>query len=298
MFKDIKDKLLQTWRKDRELERWWREHKPFPLRALFGLGTVMLVVGMSLFVTYSFRAKISQVGPARMEIPCAIYGRTQLYMAGEKLYLFCEGANAVNVYDLDGNFLFCTQISWFSNGISSLAMWGEEMYITSRDHKLFRFDRDGNCLGWAEDGWVYDREGNRTAFQYNWTPLYFDEKSVCYHTRVGEKREHAYVYKTTAGTYRLQAETEAEVIRMLGGSYVDYGKTVTYGDVVYGVSLNKFYKIENGQKEILTKTPLMQWYLQSPILEWLSAAAGGLLCNLASKTEKKSKKRRAKKVQS
>lgn len=251
---------------------------------LHWLGIIMITVGMSLFLTHFLETKIGRNGPMRMDTPCAIFGQTQLYVAGEKLYLFCEQESAVNVYDLDGTFLFRVQGPRLPNGRGSLALWGEEIYLTSRTpHRLIRFDKDGNCLGWAEDGWVYDREGKRTAFQYTGTPLYFDEEKVCYNTWMEKEKTHAYYYIGVSGTHRLRLETDAEVIGWLGGSYAEYGKTVTYGDVVYGVSLNKLYKIENGQKEILAKTPLVQWYLRSNVLEWLSAVAGAAIMHLAGK---------------
>ena len=281
MKEDEREELYRDrWRME-DIEEDERERLIRILRRwAYWLGIALLVVGLILLQVHVLWDRSRGDDPARLDIPCVIHGQTQLYVTGERIYLFCEPENAVNVYDMAGNFLFRAQGPGprYRYGTGSLAMWGDNIYLTTRNERLIRFDGNGNPRGRAQGGWVYDREGEKTDLQYRGTVLYFDERHVCYRALTGLDSIRAYFYRTTAGTYQQSYASDGEAIRAWGGSYVEYDQTVTYGDAVYGVSHNQLYKMEKGQQEILAQTSLIQWYLQSTELELASVVVGSLLC--------------------
>lgn len=271
---------VDRWRMD-DIEEDERERLIRILRRwAYWLGIALLAVGLILLQVHALWDRFRGNDPARLDIPCVIHGQTQLYVTEKRIYLFCEPENAVNVYDMEGNFLFRAQGPGprYRYGTGSMAMWGDNIYLTTRNERLFRFDRNGNPRGRAQGGWVYDREGEKTDLQYSGTVLYFDERHVCYRALTGLDSIRAYFYRTTAGTYQHSFATDGEAIRAWGGSYVKPGESVTYQGVVYGVSFHQLYKIEEGRTQILAETSLMEWYLQSTELELVSVVVGGLLC--------------------
>lgn len=313
----IKAKLQEEW----EFIQWKHEKNkgekitdPF-LKILNWIGKALFLTAMLLFVTCHYRSARVKDGPARMDTPCAILGRTQLYVANDRIYLFSESESAANVYDTDGTFLFRIQAPHFSNGMGDMVLFEGESYIRSRNHQLVRFDRDGNYLGIAEsveehnkngddlrtsyDSQVYDVDGN-PMFSFGLTfraeAIYFDEKGVWYSDWIEEEKEYVTFYNDGTGIYRLEGSQDMsydQQIRFLGGSTTAYGKSATDGKATYYVSGGGLYKTENGHPEKLAQTPLLEMYLRSHWLEWLSGFGVAALSGLVEKIYKLFRKKAA-----
>lgn len=313
----IKAKLQEEW----EFIQWKHEKNkgekitdPF-LKILNWIGKALFLTAMLLFVTCHYRSARVKDGPARMDIPCAILGRTQLYVANDRIYLFSESESAANVYGTDGTFLFRIQAPHFSNGMGNMVLFGEEIYISSRNHQLVRFGRDGNYLGIAEsveehnkngddlrtsyDSQVYDVDGH-PMFSFGLTfyteAVYFDEEGVWYSDWVEEEKEHIIFFSNGIDTYRpeeVQDMSYNQRIQFLGGNTTAYGRSATDGKATYYVSGGGLYKTENGQPEKLAQTPLLEVYLRSPWLEWLSGFGVAALSGLVEKIYKLFRKKAA-----
>ena len=279
-----KETIREKWNEEWEFIHWNHARSrgekvvnPF-LRGLNWIAKGLIFLSAILFVTCGYRSAREKEALSRMDAPCAILGRTQLYVSHDRIYLFSEAESAANIYDTDGTFLFRVQAPHFSNGMGSMALFGEEIYITSRMDQLVRFDRDGNYLGIAEsvqehnkrereenlqstyDSQVYDVDGDpRISFgrTFYTTAIYFDENGVWYRDWIEEEGEHVYYYyfyQDDSGTYRLEGSQDrnnAQQIRLLGGNTAEYGAPATDGKATYSVSGGGLYKTENGQRERL-----------------------------------------------
>lgn len=257
------------------------------LRVIYSIGCLLTVAGMVTFLSSWLRDKTASDEYWRGETPCPIVGHTQLYAQNGRIYLFSEAKTAVNIYEPDGTFLFCIQGPRVSYGMGKMTLYGQEIYMESRNNILLRFDQEGNCLGTATGGVLFSSSG-KEIFRCNGTIEHYDDEAVYY--SVWSEEEETYVYYrhdlASGIAKRWEPGVNGKVI-FPGETHAKYDADAVNGDITYSVSANRLYKIENGERTLLAKTPFLTYYLNSRLTEWLSMMVGGGLMNWAEKRSKK-----------
>ena len=242
---------------------------------------------MVTFLSSWLRDKTASDEYWRGETPGPIVGHTQLYAQNGRIYLFSEAKTAVNIYEPDGTFLFCIQGPRVSYGMGKMTLYGQEIYMESRNNILLRFDQEGNCLGTATGG-VLSSPSGREIFCCNGTIEHYDDETVYYSVWSEKEETHIYYrHDLASGTSKRWERGADGKVTFPGETYAKYDADAVSGGITYSVSANRLYKTENGEKTLLAKTPFLTYYLNSRLTEWLSALMGIGLTNWAEKRSKK-----------
>lgn len=257
------------------------------LRVVYSIGYLLAVAGMVTFLSSWLRDRTASDEYWRGETPCPIVGHTQLYAQNGRIYLFSEAKTAVNIYEPDGAFLFCIQGPRASNGMGKLTLYGQEIYMESRNNILLRFDQEGNCLGSATGG-VLSSSAGKEIFRCNGTIEHYDDETVYYSVWSEEEETHLYYrHDLISGNVKQGWPGASGKVIFPGGTYAKYDADAVNEGITYSVSINRLYKIENGEKVLLAKTPFLTYYLNSKLTEWLSMIVGAGLMDWAEKRSKK-----------
>lgn len=223
--------------------------RAFLRKAMDVLGTIMLLVGIAVFLTAQHWGTSSYDYTVKLDEPQPITGGSTLIAANDRVYVFSERMCAVNVYCVSGEFLFCVRGAREQNGKAYMSLSGTDINIISRRHTPFRFDENGIYRG---------RRGNVLP----------DVRQMAF--EVGRAKEGDTLPDAEIKGYTAAADKSV----------------MAAGDAVYSIRLNKVYRTVSGDSSVFASTPLYLYYMKSPILGWLTALLGGLLRILSEKLTK------------
>lgn len=260
------------------------------------LGTILMAVGVAVFLTASQRGTSNYDYTVKLNAPQPILGGTTLLAENNRIYVFIEEMCAVNVYDENGEFLFCVRGQRNQNGKARMFLYGTDIYIEARNHVIFRFDENGAYCGKADLHDLYDSndepsipvrilKGSRAV-----GPVYFDDGGIWYRVQ-DNNGDYVLLYIDKTAVYKIEPEQEAE---LLDGRIYAAKHSVENGDTGFAVYINKVYKKTDAGSYVFASTPLYLYYIKSTKLGWVTGVVGMLLRILAENLSKRKQPHKAK----
>ncbi len=250
---------------------------------LLGIGAVIMAFGFIMFMSNMQMGtqEIDYTEPSKEFI--ALDGGTSVVKYNDRLYAFTQQNCAVDVFDMEGNFLYANQVPIQQNGSSEYYLVNDNLYIIDRDYNIYRYDLNGTFLGRFICNFY--NEGVATLSTYNDDdvlvssyelklenayPLYFDDnKQVIY----------AYDYILTYDGKSF-VKSELNDTFMPIGSYIDgavYLEENTqkeFDGVEYFTYMGNLCASTDNDFVELYSVSFFSWYSHSIFSCWLTAAAG------------------------
>lgn len=250
---------------------------------LLGIGAVIMAFGFIMFMSNM------QMGTQEIDYTelskefIALDGGTSVVKYNDRLYAFTQQNCAVDVFDMDGNFLYANQVPIDQNGTSEYYLVNNNLYIVDRSSNIYRYDLNGKFLG--RFICTFYNEGVATVSTYNSDdvlvssyelkldnayPLYFDDnKQVIY----------AYDYILTYDGNSFEKSKLNDTFMPIG-SYVDgavYLEENTqkkFDGVEYFTYMGNLCASTDDDFVELYSVSFFSWYRHSIISCWLTGAAG------------------------
>ncbi|MGN0535692.1 MAG: helix-turn-helix domain-containing protein [Eubacterium sp.] len=251
-----------------------------------GIGFVIMAFGLVLFMSnMQFGTTDVDYTVAQKEI-VSLYGSTKVIEYGNKIFAFTEQNCAVDVFDINGNFLYANQVPVGQNGISDMYLKNNNLYIFDRDENLYRYDMNGNFLGRCTCE-CYD-EGTYTV-------MFYDESDRRIDTRVFDEEDYMYIAYFDDNSYIVTTYCDPDydyVLEYVNGvenrtkmptsecmaDFVD-GAVYSESDEYYTFK-GSLYSTEKGE---LYKESTFDWYRHSIPCTWLTGAFGMLFAFVSSR---------------
>lgn len=224
-----------------------------------------------------------------------LYGDTSIIKYDDKLFCFSEQNAAVNVFDLEGNFLYANCVPNFTNGQASMYLANGDLLIEDRNNNFYKYDLNGKFLGrsiitYSDDGNIstiilYD-SNDKISKSY---ALSEDEYSV-YNISYFDKNK-VDIEIQTGGNIRILRITDKgkdllEKISVDDQYYshhfaedievVNAESTLEEKGASYYVLMGSLYKTTDSDLQVLHKESLWNWYSHSVGAAWLTGVFGGL----------------------
>ncbi len=250
---------------------------------LLGIGAVIMAFGFIMFMSNMQMGtqEIDYTEPSNEFI--TLDGGTSVVKYNNRLYAFSQQNCAVDVFDMDGNFLYANQVLIHQNGTAQYYLVNDNLYIADRVNDLYRYDLNGKFLGrcvtYYNDDDVatiskYD-ENNKlvSSFELNeenaWI-AYFDDSKISFY---GYDYFTVYDGKTFD---RINIEYDDSHI----GSFIDnavYLEDNTqkkFDGVEYFTYMGNLCASTDNDFVELYSVSFFSWYSHSILSCWLTAAAG------------------------
>lgn len=273
---------------------------------LLGIGAVIMAFGMIMFLgnMQIGTQDVDYTKPSNEFI--SLDGGTSVVKYNDRLYAFTEQNCAVDVFDINGNFLYANQVPIHQNGESDYYLVNDNLYIVDKNDNIYRYDSDGNYLGriiynyYDEDVITVQKYNSidklvstyelKLDFAY---PIYFDDDKDLIYT---------YDYLLSYDGNKFSKEPIVSDDLAPFGSYVDgavYLEKNSIGEfdgVEYYTYFGDLYaSSDNGLKELYSVS-LFTWYRHSISACWITGAFGMLFAFFSNKIAyrvqlKKNKKR-------
>lgn len=250
---------------------------------LIGIGAVIMTFGFIMFMSNM------QMGTQEIDYTKTVTefipldGGTSVVKYNDRLYAFTQQNCAVDVFDMDGNFLYANQVLIHQNGTAQYYLVNNNLYIADRVNDLYRYDLNGKFLGrcvtyYNDDDLAtiskYD-ENNKlvSSFELNeenaWI-AYFDDSKISFY---GYDYFTVYDGKTFD---RINIEYDDSHI----GSFIDnavYLEDNTqkkFDGVEYFTYMGNLCASTDNDFVELYSVSFFSWYSHSILSCWLTAAAG------------------------
>lgn len=250
--------------------------------AFIGIGAVIMVFGIIMFIgnIQMGTQKIDYTKPSAEFI--TLDGATSVVKYNDRLYAFTEQNCAVDVFDMNGNFLYANQVLIHQNGTAQYYLVNDNLYISDRNNDLYRYDLNGKFLGrcvtYYNDDVItiskYD-ENNKliSSFEINeenaWI-AYFDDSVISFFG-------YDYFMTYNGNSFdRISIEYDDSHI----GGFVDNAVYIedniqkSFDGVEYFTYMGSLCASTNDDFVELYSVSFFSWYRHSIIACWLTAAAG------------------------
>lgn len=258
--------------------------KPKTLYYVFiGIGAVIMAFGIIMFIgnMQMGTQEIDYTKPSTEFI--TLDGATSVVKYNDRLYAFTEQNCAVDVFDMNGNFLYANQVLIHQNGMAQYYLVNDNLYISDRNNDLYRYDLNGKFLGrcvtyYNDDDVItiskYD-ENNKLIFSFeineeNAWIAYFDDNKISFYG-------YDYFTEYDSTTFdRISIEYDDSHI----GSFVDDAVYIedniqkSFDGVEYFTYMGNLCASTDDNFVELYPVSFFSWYRHSIIACWLTAAAG------------------------
>lgn len=260
-------------------------------RLLTVLGSAMIVLGVTVFVTAPQWGTSSYNYTVKLEAPQPILSGSCLLAANDRVYVFSEEMCAVNVYGESGEFLFCVRGPRAQNGKAIMFLSGTDIYIVSRKHVLYRFDENGVYRGRADGSSLYDSHDQPVTALYitkggeHVQPAYFDDSGIWYYAWYDDVGRILFYSDGTTVERIGPVERDGKlfVVKMENCIYAESSYCVADGGAAYSAWVNKVYQTTDSGTTVFAQTSLYLYYIKSAGLGWLTMVLGMLFKHLAEK---------------
>lgn len=210
-------------------------------------------------------------------------GATSVVKYNDRLYAFTEQNCAVDVFDMDGNFIYANQVLIHQNGMAQYYLVNDNLYISDRNNDLYRYDLNGKFLGRCVTYYNDDdlitiskyNENNKliSSFEINeenaWI-AYFDDNKISFYG-------YDYFTEYDSTTFdRISIEYDDSHIGSFidNAVYVDDNAQMSFDGVEYFTYMGSLCASTHDDFVELYSVSFFSWYRHSIIACWLTAAAG------------------------
>lgn len=249
---------------------------------LLGIGAVIVTFGFIMFMSNM------QIGTEEIDYTKAVTefvaldGGTSVVKYNDRLYAFTEQNCAVDVFDMDGNFLYANQVPINQNGMSEYYLVNDNLYISDRFNDIYRYNLNGEFLGrfvcnyYDDDVATLSIYNEKDALIKSYelkedgiSPIYFDDD-------VQIVKSYKYLISYDGKDFEKTAVDDELPI----GSYVDgavYLETNTqkeFDGVEYFTYRGNLCALADDEFTDLYTVSFFSWYSHSIPLCWLTAVFG------------------------
>lgn len=258
--------------------------KPKPIYyILVGIGAAIMFFGFVMFMSnMQFDTiEVDYTKPSKEFIP--LDGMTSVVKYNDRLYAFTEQNSAVDVFDLDGNFIYANQITNHPKGMAEYYLVNDNLYIKDKLGDLYRYDLNGNFLGrcvvFYKDEDVatiskYDKNNKLISSfeteEESVTLIYFDNANTMF---------HSYDYLITYDGKNFN-KTSIDYYEAYIGEYVkdavflEENGSKKFDGVEYYVFRGCLYANSDDDLIKLYSVPFFSWYRHSIFTCWFTGAFG------------------------
>lgn len=257
------------------------------------VGLVITAIGIILFVSnMQFGTLDVDYTLPKNEI-VSIDGNTKVIEYNNKVFAFTEQNCAVDVFDTNGNFLYANQVPIDQNGISDMYLINNNLYIFDRNSSLYRYDINGSFLGKCTCD--SSEEGIYTVMIYNSkdelvdTKIFYEENMLIAYFDDNKYVFTSYADYETNYVLTLLNGVEKKITAPASDCVVDYVDDAVYSSNDYYTFRGSIYSNTNGK---FYEASIVEWYMNSILCSWLTAAAGILFAFLSTEILKAIEKRK------
>ncbi|MGN0383969.1 MAG: hypothetical protein ACI4DS_06845 [Eubacterium sp.] len=146
MYIDTVSSYIELGYDERKIEK--STQKPTALYyILFGIGAVIAAFGMIMYLS-NMQMGTQAIDYTKISTEfISLDGATSVVKYNDRLYAFTEQNCAVDVFDMDGNFLYANQVPIHQNGRAQYYLVNDNLYIIDRACNIYRYNLNGVFLG-------------------------------------------------------------------------------------------------------------------------------------------------------